>query len=93
MLCYSVLLDGSSTSYLSPVFEIHSRTNAIGMPIQINNVTHTTSVNIKEVIDLESFQNNSRMSISYISNDWIRTITDLNDGKLLLISIVRILMI
>ncbi|XP_001948568.2 uncharacterized protein LOC100163240 [Acyrthosiphon pisum] len=55
------------------VIEIHSRTNAIGMPIQDNDDDiRIISTNIKEIINLGSFQNNSRMSTSYNSNDWYR---------------------
>jgi len=77
---------------LNSVIEIHSRTNAIGMPIQINDDDiHIISMNIKEIIDLRSFQNNSGMSTSYNSNDWNRQYIGLN-GELLLISRSRILM-
>ncbi|XP_060872815.1 uncharacterized protein LOC132946770 [Metopolophium dirhodum] len=64
---------------INSVTEIHSRTNAIGMPIQDNNGDdiHIISTNIKEIIDLGSFQNNSQMSTSYNSNDWNRQSIDL----------------
>jgi len=76
-------------SGMNSVIEIHSRTNAIGMPIQDNNDDiHIISMNIKEIIDLESFQNNSQMSTSYNSNDWNRRSIHLN-GELLLISRAR----
>jgi len=79
-------------SGMNSVIEIHSRTNAIGMPIQDNDDDiHTISMNIKEIIDLGSFQNNSRMSTSSNSNDWKRQSIDL-DGELLLISKNRNLM-
>jgi len=66
--------------------EIHSRTNTIGMPLKINNDVHIMSTNTKEIIDFESFQNNSQMSISYDSNSWSkRNIYNMN-GKFLLIS-------
>jgi len=71
---------------MNSVIEIHSRTNAIGMPIQDNyDNIHIISMNIKEIINLGSFQNNSRMSTTYNSNDWYQLSIDLN-GKLLLIS-------
>ncbi|XP_008186132.1 uncharacterized protein LOC100169299 [Acyrthosiphon pisum] len=64
---------------INSVIEIHSRTNAIGMPIQDNaDDIHTISMNIKEIIDLGSFQNNSRMSTSYNSNDWNQQNIDLD---------------
>ncbi|XP_060843558.1 uncharacterized protein LOC132923516 isoform X2 [Rhopalosiphum padi] len=51
--------------------EIHLRTNSIGMPLQIYDGIHNISTNTKEIINLQSFQNNSQMSISYNSNHWI----------------------
>eukprot|EP00102_Acyrthosiphon_pisum_P024417 XP_016661627.1 PREDICTED: uncharacterized protein LOC100163765 [Acyrthosiphon pisum] len=64
---------------MNSVIEIHSRTNAIGMPIQDNgDDIHIISTNIEEIIDLGSFQNNSRMSTSYRSNEWSQTSIDLN---------------
>ncbi|CAI6352820.1 unnamed protein product [Macrosiphum euphorbiae] len=67
---------------MNSVIEIHSRTNAIGMPIQDNaNDIHMISMNIKEIINLGSFQNNSRMSTSYNSNDWDRQSIDLNGQR------------
>ncbi|XP_060872331.1 uncharacterized protein LOC132946371 [Metopolophium dirhodum] len=66
---------------MNSVIEIHSRTNAIGMPIQDNaDDINIISMNIKEIINLGSFQNNSRMSTSYNSNDWSRNSFNLN-GK------------
>ncbi|XP_029345329.1 uncharacterized protein LOC100572974 isoform X2 [Acyrthosiphon pisum] len=64
---------------MNSVIEIHSRNNAIGMPIQDNdNDIHIISTNIKEIINLGTFQNNSRMSTSYNSNDWFRQTIDLD---------------
>eukprot|EP00102_Acyrthosiphon_pisum_P025253 XP_016662463.1 PREDICTED: uncharacterized protein LOC107884572 [Acyrthosiphon pisum] len=69
-------------SGMNSVIEIHSRTDAIGMPIQDDDDDiHIISMNIKEIINLGSFQNNSRMSTSYNSNDWNRQTINLNgDG-------------
>eukprot|EP00102_Acyrthosiphon_pisum_P022812 XP_016660022.1 PREDICTED: lactase-phlorizin hydrolase [Acyrthosiphon pisum] len=64
---------------MNSCIEIHSGTNAIGMPIQDNDDDiHIISTNIKEIIDFESFQNNSRMSTSYNSNDWSQKTINLN---------------
>ncbi|KAL4085361.1 hypothetical protein QTP88_027220 [Uroleucon formosanum] len=64
---------------MNSVVEIHSRTNAIGMPIQDNyNDINIISMNIKEIINLESFRNNSQISTSFNSNDWDRRIVYLN---------------
>lgn len=58
---------------MNSVVEIHSRTNAIGMPIQDNyNDIKIISMNIKEIINLGSFLNNSQISTSFNSNDWNR---------------------
>jgi len=66
---------------INSVVEIHSRTNSIGMPIQDSNNIHIMSTNIKEIINLRSFQNNSRMSTSYTSKYWDHNKIML-DGKL-----------
>jgi len=77
---------------MNSVIEIHSRTNATGLPIQDNgDDIQIISTNIKEIINLELFQNNSQMSTSYNSKDWNRKSFNLN-GKLLIISGERILM-
>ncbi|XP_029345322.1 uncharacterized protein LOC100573779 isoform X2 [Acyrthosiphon pisum] len=64
---------------MNSVIEIHSRTNAIGMPIESDgDDIHIISTNIKEIIDFGLFKNNSRMSTSYNSTDWYRHTIDLN---------------
>ncbi|XP_060872332.1 LOW QUALITY PROTEIN: uncharacterized protein LOC132946372 [Metopolophium dirhodum] len=64
---------------MNSVIEIHSRTNATGLPIQDNgDDIHIISTNIKEIINLGSFQNNSQMSTSYNSKAWSRKSFNLN---------------
>ncbi|CAI6359203.1 unnamed protein product [Macrosiphum euphorbiae] len=63
---------------MNSVIEIHSRTNATGLPIDFDGDIPITSTNIKEIINFGSFQNNSRMSTSYNSNDWSRKSINLN---------------
>lgn len=65
--------------------EIHLRTNSIGMPLQIYDGIHNISTNTKEIINLQSFQNNSQMSISYNSNHWIKQSINNYNGEFLLI--------
>lgn len=61
--------------------EIHSRTNAIGIPLSIDKIIYDNNstsdnvlqINIDEFYKYEFIQNNSRMNVYFDSNYWERS--------------------